>query len=156
MVAVDHRFALPFGTSLRDALSGNGQQTARGSLEPMAITARSRARLPKNRSQASALRASRAAPSRPPPARTPSPPPFSKISLAPSKSCARHVVTWLGCTSYCCARSASVRSPFTASSATRALNAALWFRLGRLVMLPPRPRHHADLTQSIHSSGPCR
>lgn len=35
------------------------------------------------------------------------------------------LVVWLGCTLYCCARSARIRSPFTASRATRALNAAL-------------------------------
>ncbi|MEE4209876.1 MAG: hypothetical protein V2I43_11475, partial [Parvularcula sp.] len=32
----------------------------------------------------------------------------------------------------------------------------LWLRLGRLVMLSPRSRHHADLAQSIHSTGLCR
>ena len=41
-------------------------------------------------------------------------------------------VIWLGCTSNCCASSASVFSPFTAAKATFALKAGVWFRRGRL------------------------
>jgi hypothetical protein len=48
----------------------------------------------------------------------------------------------LGCTSYCCANSASVFSPPTAASATLALNAGLWFRRGRLLILPPLRGQH--------------
>src|SRR3546814_5767567 len=47
-----------------------------------------------------------------------------------------------GCTSYCCANSASVFSPFTAANATLALNAGLWFRRGRLLILPPARGQH--------------
>jgi hypothetical protein len=39
-------------------------------------------------------------------------------------------VTWVGCTSWCAAISATVFSPRIASSATRALNAAEWLRFG--------------------------
>src|SRR6185312_6633311 len=41
-----------------------------------------------------------------------------------SCNCRFHSVIWFGCTSNCCASSASVRSPLTAASATFALNAA--------------------------------
>src|SRR6202142_4590269 len=47
-----------------------------------------------------------------------------------SSACVFHVVTWFGCTSWCAAISATVLSPRIASNATRALNAAEWFRLG--------------------------
>jgi len=44
---------------------------------------------------------------------------------APSSNWLRHVVIWFGCTSNCCANSASVFSPFTAANATFALKAGL-------------------------------
>src|ERR1019366_5319709 len=56
---------------------------------------------------------------------------------APSSSCAFHWVTSFGCTSNCCATSASISSPLTAASATFALNAGVWFRRGRLLMFSP-------------------
>ncbi len=46
-------------------------------------------------------------------------------------------VIWLGCTSCCCASSASVLSPRTAASATLALNAAECVRRGLLLILAP-------------------
>src|SRR6187455_2775139 len=39
--------------------------------------------------------------------------------------------------SNCCANSASVFSPLTAAKATFALNAGVWFRRGRLVIVSP-------------------
>src|SRR3954467_5513906 len=39
--------------------------------------------------------------------------------------------------SNCCANSASAFSPLTAANATFALNAGVWFRRGRLVMVSP-------------------
>ena len=57
---------------------------------------------------------------------------------APSRSCERHCVIWFGCTSNCCANSASVLSPLMAASATFALKAGLWFRRGRLVIKSSR------------------
>src|SRR3954471_16287252 len=39
--------------------------------------------------------------------------------------------------SNCCASSASVFSPLTAANATFALNAGVWFRRGRLVIVSP-------------------
>ena len=59
---------------------------------------------------------------------------------APSSSCAFQAVTWVGCTSYSCASSASVFSPLIAANATLALNAGLWFRRVRLDMSAPDPR----------------
>jgi hypothetical protein len=46
-------------------------------------------------------------------------------------------VIWLGCTSCCCASSASVLSPRTAASATLALNAAECVRRGLLLIFAP-------------------
>jgi len=37
-------------------------------------------------------------------------------------------VIWFGCTSNCCANSASVFSSFTAAKATFAFKTGLWFR----------------------------
>ena len=55
-----------------------------------------------------------------------------------SSACVFQVVTWFGCTSWCAAISATVFSPRIASNATRALNAAEWFRLGFLMdFFPP-------------------
>ncbi|KGD39888.1 hypothetical protein DO72_3911 [Burkholderia pseudomallei] len=51
-------------------------------------------------------------------------PPTPNTSAARSCNCRFHSVIWFGCTSNCCANSASVRSPLTAASATFALNAA--------------------------------
>ena len=51
--------------------------------------------------------------------------PPSPFRAAPSRSCAFQVVIWFGCTSNCCASSASVFSPFTAANATFALKAGL-------------------------------
>ncbi|CAG9195925.1 hypothetical protein BVIET440_50315 [Burkholderia vietnamiensis] len=45
-------------------------------------------------------------------------------SAARSCNCRFHSVIWFGCTSNCCASSASVCSPLTAASASFALNAA--------------------------------
>src|SRR5215212_1410884 len=59
----------------------------------------------------------------------------------PSITCALHAVIWFGCTSYCCANSASVFSPLMAARATLALNASAWVRRDRLVMIAPDPRH---------------
>src|ERR1700712_3787801 len=47
----------------------------------------------------------------------------------------------VGCTSYCCASSASVFSPLIAASATLALKDGAWVRRVRLVMFAPDPRH---------------
>src|SRR5271155_5101618 len=69
------------------------------------------------------------------PASDPNPP------AAPSSSRPFQSVIWFGCTSKSCASSASVFSPFTAAKATFALKAAVWFRLARLVMVSPDPRH---------------
>src|SRR5262249_10236609 len=63
------------------------------------------------------------------------PVPAPNISAAPPSSCAFHVVTWFGWTSNCSAISAIVRSPLIAAIATLALNAAEWFRLGRLLII---------------------
>jgi len=46
----------------------------------------------------------------------------------PSSNYPRRVVIWFGWTSNCCLSSASVFSPFTATNATFALKARLWFR----------------------------
>src|SRR5664279_4505418 len=54
-------------------------------------------------------------------------------------------VIWLGCTSCCCASSASVLSPRTAASATLALNAAECVRRGLLLMLAPVPVSYTHL-----------
>ena len=48
-----------------------------------------------------------------------------KTPEAPSRSCERHCVIWFGCTSNCCASSASVLSPLMAARATLALKAGL-------------------------------
>src|SRR4051812_47660901 len=59
---------------------------------------------------------------------------------ADSTTCAFQAVIWFGCTSYCCANSASVFSPLIAASATLALKAGAWVRRVRLVMFAPDPR----------------
>src|SRR5271156_3646499 len=56
-----------------------------------------------------------------------------KTAAAFSSSSVFQAVTWVGCTSWCAAISATVLSPRIASSATRALNAAEWLRLGFLM-----------------------
>src|SRR3954452_23924250 len=58
-------------------------------------------------------------------------------AAAPSWSSDFHCVIWLGWTSNCCAKSASVFSPLMAASATFALKAAVWFRRGRLLIISP-------------------
>src|ERR1700712_3108486 len=60
---------------------------------------------------------------------------------AASTRWAFQAVIWFGCTSYCCANSASVFSPLIAANATLALKPAAWVRRVRLVMLAPDPRH---------------
>ena len=57
-----------------------------------------------------------------------------KTPAAPSINCPRQVVIWFRWTSNCCAKSASVFSPFTAAKATFALNTGLWFRRVRFVV----------------------
>src|SRR5882757_5455140 len=56
---------------------------------------------------------------------------------APSWSCVFHCVIWLGCTSKCCASSATVFWPLIAANATFALNAGVWFRRARLLIVSP-------------------
>src|SRR3954451_10137296 len=68
-------------------------------------------------------------------------PPEPKRPEAASTTWAFQAVIWFGCTSYCCANSASVFSPLIAASATLALKPAAWVRRVRLVMLAPDPRH---------------
>jgi hypothetical protein len=63
------------------------------------------------------------------------------IPEAASTNCPFQAVIWFGCTSYCCANSASVFSPLMAASATFALKAAAWVRRTRLVIVTPDPRH---------------
>src|SRR3954454_5893723 len=60
---------------------------------------------------------------------------------ADSTTCVFQAVIWFGCTSYCCANSASVFSPLIAASATLALKPGAWVRRVRLLMLAPDPRH---------------
>src|SRR5882724_4828772 len=48
-----------------------------------------------------------------------------------------HCVIWLGCTSKCCASSATVFWPLIAANATFALNAGVWFRRARLLIVSP-------------------
>src|SRR3954454_13917656 len=68
-------------------------------------------------------------------------PPEPNRPEAASTRCAFQAVIWFGCTSYCCANSASVFSPLIAASATFALKPGAWVRRVRLVMLAPDPRH---------------
>src|SRR5690349_6806524 len=70
------------------------------------------------------------------------PPEAPNTSAAPPTSCAFQAVIWFGCTSNCCAKSASVFSPLRAANATFALKTGLWVRRIRFVMLAPDPRHH--------------
>src|SRR3954454_1704257 len=56
---------------------------------------------------------------------------------APSSSSAFQAVIWFGWTSNCCASSASVFSPLMAAKATLALEAGLWFRRDRRVIVSP-------------------
>src|SRR3954453_22899277 len=67
-------------------------------------------------------------------------PPEPNRPEAASTRWAFQAVIWFGCTSYCCANSASVFSPLIAASATLALKAAAWVRRVRLVMFAPDPR----------------
>jgi hypothetical protein len=64
----------------------------------------------------------------------------SIISAAFSKSCDRQCMIWVVWTSYCCANSASVRSPFTAASAPFALNVGLCLWLVLFATSAPLPR----------------
>jgi len=68
--------------------------------------------------------------------------PAPNTSAASARSCARHWLMRLGCTSYCCANAASVSTPFKAASATFVLNVGLWFCRGRLLILPPLCGQH--------------
>src|SRR5690348_16396806 len=70
------------------------------------------------------------------------PPEAPNTSAAPPTSCAFQAVIWFGCTSNCCAKSASVFSPLRAANSTFALKTGLWVRRIRFVMLAPDPRHH--------------
>src|SRR5258708_5219883 len=67
----------------------------------------------------------------------PVPTPDPNTPAAPSCSCVFHCVIWLGCTSKCCASSATVFWPLTAANATFALNAGVWFRRARLLIVSP-------------------
>src|SRR5215212_5470156 len=67
-------------------------------------------------------------------------PPEPNRPAAASTNWPFQAVIWFGCTSYCCANSASVVSPLIAASATLALKAAAWVRRVRLVMFAPDPR----------------
>lgn len=60
-------------------------------------------------------------------------------------SCVFQAVTWVGCTSWWAAISATVFSPRIASNATGALNDAQWFRLGFLIDFPPVSRPGAEV-----------
>src|ERR1700709_2005861 len=60
---------------------------------------------------------------------------------AASTRWAFQAVIWFGCTSYCCANSASVISPLRAASATFALKDGAWVRRVRLVIFAPDPQH---------------
>src|SRR5277367_1326397 len=62
-----------------------------------------------------------------------------KTPAAPSSNWLFHCVIWLACTSNCSANSDKVFSPFSAVRATFALNAAVWFRRGRLLICSPLP-----------------
>jgi hypothetical protein len=68
-------------------------------------------------------------------------PPEPNIPQAASTNCPFQALIWFGCTSYCCANSASVFSPLMAASATFALKAGAWARRTRLVIVTPDPRH---------------
>src|SRR5271169_1237511 len=61
---------------------------------------------------------------------------LANTSSALSNSCFFHSVIWLGCTWNRSASSTSVCPSLSASTATFALNAALWFLLGLLLILP--------------------
>jgi hypothetical protein len=50
-------------------------------------------------------------------------------------------VIWFGCTSYCCANSASVFSPLMAAKATFVLKAEAWVQRIRLAIVAPDLRH---------------
>src|SRR6201989_367584 len=73
------------------------------------------------------------------------PPPGPKISEALASSCDFQVVIWLGWTSKCSASWALVRSPLPAARGSFALQAAEWFRRGRLLMDSPV---HGDYRRS--------
>src|SRR5690349_22839543 len=60
---------------------------------------------------------------------------------AASTKCPFQAVIWFGCTSYCCANSASVFSPLMAAKATFALKAGACVRRTRLVIVAPDQRH---------------
>src|SRR5712671_1905399 len=66
--------------------------------------------------------------------------PDPNIPATPSVTCPFQVVIWLGCTSNCCASSASVFSPLMAASATLALKAGACVRRVRFVIVAPDPR----------------
>ncbi len=61
---------------------------------------------------------------------------LENTSSAPSNSCFFHSVIWLGCTWNLSASYTRVCPSFSASTATFALNAALWFLLGLLLIQP--------------------
>src|SRR6185369_11174207 len=67
----------------------------------------------------------------------PVPAPDPNTPAAPSWSCVFHCVIWLGCTSKCCASSVTVFWPLIAANATFALNAGVWFRRARLLIVSP-------------------
>ncbi len=69
--------------------------------------------------------------------------PTPKLKLFTTRGCLFQCLIWMGCTSKCAANPLIVLSPFYAANATFALNAGLWFRLGRLAMLAPSSRHAA-------------
>src|SRR3954467_13249343 len=68
-------------------------------------------------------------------------PPEPNRPEAASTKCPFQAVIWFGCTSYCCANSASVFSPLMAARATFALKAGAWVRRIRLAIVAPDLRH---------------
>jgi hypothetical protein len=81
--------------------------------------------------------------------------PSSKTPAAPYSNSLFQVAICLAWTSYFCASSARVCSPRKAYIATRALNAAPWLRLGRLMRCSPRHgRYLHPVEQASHSLYP--
>ena len=66
-----------------------------------------------------------------------------------------HCAIWLACTSKRLLSSANVASPFTAASATFALNAGEWFRRVRLLIVcsSKHEAYHRLRKQRVHLSG---
>src|SRR5689334_2536097 len=73
---------------------------------------------------------------------------------AASTKCPFQAVIWFGCTSYCCANSASVFSPLMAASATLALKAGACARRVRFVIVAPDQRHSHRFQAGFPLNGP--